>query len=234
MEALPEGQALYYTNESRNNPIIIKIKNSTETPKYIDPENFIFDEELYEDLRNDDSGGYWKWQREKRKRENPWYWWYDEVVNNIELRKVEELWGNKEVTEFIEKKMSEKINEDKSYRNISNNLYAGNYIGFKDSSQMEKFDKLDFYTIYFTLFPNTAAVAFAYIVLFIYLILIVSTIYGLFKKEQEENFLTSRMVISLFTLIIFIGYFSYTLYENGNIYGDMQIAELTNIKADHF
>ena len=95
MEALPEGQALYYTNESRNNPIIIKIKNSTETPKYIDPENFIFDEELYEDLRNDDSGGYWKWQREKRKRENPWYWWYDEVVNNIELRKVEELWGNK-------------------------------------------------------------------------------------------------------------------------------------------
>ena len=84
--------------------------------------------------------------------------------------------------------MSEKINEDKSYRNISNNLYAGNYIGFKDSSQMEKFDKLDFYTIYSTLFPNTAAVAFAYIVLFIYLILIVSTIYGLFKNEQEENF----------------------------------------------
>ena len=42
------------------------------------------------------------------------------------------------------------------------------------------------------------------------------------------------MVISLFTLIIFIGYFSYTLYENGNIYGDMQIAELTNIKADPF
>ena len=189
MEALPEGQALYYTNESRNNPIIIKIKNSTETPKYIDPENFIFDEELYEDLtKKDDSDGYWKRQREKRKRENPWYWWYDEVVNNIELRKVEELWGNKEVTEFIEKKMSEKINEDKSYRNISNNLYAGNYIGFKDSSQMEKFDKLDFYTIYSTLFPNTAAVAFAYIVLFIYLILIVSTIYGLFKKEQEENF----------------------------------------------
>ena len=95
MEALPEGQALYYTNESRNNPIIIKIKNSTETPKYIDPENFIFDEELYEDLRNDDTDSYWKWQREKRKRENPWYWWYDEVVNNIELRKVEELWGNK-------------------------------------------------------------------------------------------------------------------------------------------
>lgn len=95
MEALPEGQALYYTNESRNNPIIIKIKNSTETPKYIDPENFIFDEELYEDLRNDDTDSYWKWQREKRKRENLWYWWYDEVVNNIELRKVEELWGNK-------------------------------------------------------------------------------------------------------------------------------------------
>ena len=96
MEALPEGQALYYTNESRNNPIIIKIKNSTETPKYIDPENFIFDEELYEDLtKKDDSDGYWKRQREKRKRENPWYWWYDEVVNNIELRKVEELWGNK-------------------------------------------------------------------------------------------------------------------------------------------
>ena len=64
--------------------------------------------------------------------------------------------GKKEVTEFIEKKMSEKINEDKSYRNISDNLYAGNYIGFKDSSQMEKFDKLDLYTTYFTLFPNTA------------------------------------------------------------------------------
>ena len=142
--------------------------------------------------------------------------------------------GNKEVTEFIEKKMSEKINEDKSYRNISNNLYAGNYIGFKDSSQMEKFDKLDLYTTYFTLFPNTAAVAFAYIILFICLILIVATIYGLFKKDQEENFLAVRMVISLFTLIIFIGYFSYTVYENGNIYGDMQISELTNIKADPF
>ena len=60
-------------------------------------------------------------------------------------------------------------NINNSYDIIGEGLYAGTYIGFNDSQGMNKYQELDLREIYFTVFPNLAALVFAYILgLFFY------------------------------------------------------------------
>ena len=58
------------------------------------------------------------------------------------------------MTNYIYDRFNDDINIDKSYKNIYDNFYVGNYIGFKDISNLNEYINHDLYESYFTVFPN--------------------------------------------------------------------------------
>ena len=239
-DKLDEGYALYYTNTAINNPIIVDIKFSESTPLYINEDNFILDQETFDDLITDDDDDYYydydrKWD----------FWDYWDYFINIQtnettikngIRKLKTKYEKEvDLIKYMDNKMKENKNIDKSYKNINKNLYAGTYIGFQDSSQMSKYIDLDLYNTYFVLFPNTAALVFCYIGV-VYFILLICIVVGGWDEDKKKpgDFALARISVTFFHFIYFIGYFIYTLYENSNIYNDRKIEELPNIKADPF
>ena len=62
--------------------------------------------------------------------------------------------------------MENEANIDKSFKKINNNLWAGTFIGFKDSSHINEFNKVDFQKIYHTSFPNNVAMVFCFFNIF--------------------------------------------------------------------
>jgi len=143
---LSEDYFLYYTNQKTDNEIIVKYNFSNEVPRYINEDNFILDKDNYDSYLN---------------------------VNEMED---EEGYGgdgnggdgfgdlneDNEITKYIKGKFNEDINIDKSYKKIFDNLYVGNYIGFKDYTNMNKFNNMDLYESYFTVFPNAISYIFCY------------------------------------------------------------------------
>ena len=134
--------------------------------------------------------------------------------------------------------MEEDENIDKSYEMIGKGLYAGTYIGFNDSSGMNKYQELDLREIYFTVFPNLAALIFAYILGLLFLGIF--TILGHMVSnadehefdEKDEDFYIIKYGYPLMYFLLCVGHFSYSVYEKFNIYGKLD--ELANIKADPF
>ena len=141
---LSEDYLLYYTNKETDKEIIVKMKFSEEILKIINEDNFIFDEDKYKtEIADKDS-------------------------SVRRMRNLDEYYGDSEVTEYIKSRFNERINIDRSFKKIYNNIYVGNYIGFKDYSNMNNFNNTDLYESYFTAFPNGAA----YFCCYIYLIVI--------------------------------------------------------------
>ena len=153
---------------------------------------------------------------------------------------MDEKYGDDEITKYIKGKFNEDINIDKSYKKIYNNLYVGNYIGFKDYTSMHDFNKMDLYESYFTVFPNYTS----YVICFFGLIAMVGlTIISLcrFCHEDKPNegfdycavCWLKAIIIFIYTSI-FTGYFIYCLYEKNNIYKKRNPEDLLNIRADYF
>ena len=129
---------------------------------------------------------------------------------------------------------------DKSFKKISDNLYVGNYIGFKDYTNMNNFNNMDLYESYFTVFPNLTADVFCYFSLIGMICLSIFSICRFCHEDRpNEDFnyccvCTVKIVIIIIYLIFFTGYFSYCLYEYFNIYKDRNPKDLLNIEADYF
>ena len=141
---LSEDYLLYCTNKETDKEIIVKMKFSEEILKMINEDNFIFDEDKYKtEIADEDS-------------------------SVSRMRNLDEYYGDSEVTEYIKSRFNERINIDRSFKKIYKNIYVGNYIGFKDYSNMNNFNNTDLYESYFTVFPNDAA----YFCCYIYLIVI--------------------------------------------------------------
>ena len=235
---LTEGYVVYYTNTKTDNEIIVKIKFSDEIPKIINKDNFIFDEDLYESSQSSSDGYYGSGTDGGG---------YDGGGGGGDVgsggggfRNLEEVYGDSDVTKYINKKFNEEINIDKSYKKVYNNFYVGNYIGYTDINNMNDYNRMDLYESYLTVFPNVAAVVFCYISIVIFIGLIIFSIIRFCHKDiPNEGFdpccvLFAKLSIIIPYLIIFIGYFAYLIYEYFNIYKNRDPEKLIKVKADSF
>lgn len=167
---------LYYTNKKINDNIVVKLIISDQQPKYITEENFIFDYKNYNneymrkcischDDSNDRNGDYY---------DNDWYrdddsgdWDNDSGDWDLgggdgDWRRLE-IYGDKDITEYILKKMEEKNNIDNNFKKINDEIYYRNYIGFDSYDEIDKFINFNFTKTYITVFPNDVSIIFGYI-----------------------------------------------------------------------
>ena len=212
---LSEDYFLYYTNQKTDNEIIVKYNFSNEVPRYINEDNFILDKDNYDSYLN---------------------------VNEMED---EEGYGgdgnggdgfgdlneDNEITKYIKGKFNEDINIDKSYKKIFDNLYVGNYIGFKDYTNMNKFNNMDLYESYFTVFPNAISYIFCYFSLVAMFGLTIFSVCRIFVEDIPNE---RKIIIICIYMTFFISYFIYCLYEYFNIYKNRNPENLMNIRADFF
>ena len=250
LENLLEEYSLYYTNTAIDKEIIVKIKYNYTIPRYINPDNFIFDQDTYESYKSDRSGngggyggggggGYGGGGGGGFGGGGGGVGSGGGGFRNLEEEE-EETYGDDDITDYIKERFEEDMNIDKSYRNITNNLYVGNYIGFKDYNHMNSFNKMDLYESYFTVFPNLAADVFCYFSIIVFIILIIYSITRFCHKDiPNEGFdpccvLTAKLFIIIPYLIVFIGYFSYIIYEFLNIYKKRDPEDLIKVRADSF
>ena len=152
----------------------------------------------------------------------------------------DEIYGDSKMTNYIYDRFNDDINIDKSYKNIYDNFYVGNYIGFKDISNLNEYINHDLYESYFTVFPNLTADIFCYISSIVMIILIIYSFIRFCHKDiPNEGFdssavLSAKLMLIIPYLIIFIGYYIYIIYEYFNIYKNNNPKDLKNIKADSF
>ena len=240
LDNLTEEYALYFTNTATDKEIIVKMKFSNETPRYINEDNFIFDEDLYLSLVV--SGGYGGGSGGGGGGGGGAGGGGGGGVGSGGggFRYLEEKYGDEKMTEYIKKKFNEDINIDKSFKNVFNNFYVGNYIGFKDFTNMSNYENIDLYESYFTVFPNLAADVICYFSIIALIGLIIFSIIR-FRHEDKvkEDFdpncvLCTKLAIIIPYLIIFIGYFIYLIYEYFNIYKHNNPEDLKKVRADAF
>ena len=244
LENFTENYALYFTNKAIEKEIITKIKMSNETPTYINPDNFIFDEKAYLDYLDSfsDSDGYGGYDSGGYDGGGGGDGGGGDIGGGGGgfRRLTSEEYGDETITKYIQSKFKEELNIDQSFKNISDNLYVGNYIGFKDFSNLDKYDKAELYDTYFIVFPNEAAFIFCIINILLFGFLIIFSIIRFCHKDIEnEGFderatLLAKLRIIIPYIVFFIGYLTYFIYEYINIYQKRNPEALTDIEADPF
>ena len=138
---IAQNYYIYYRNNQTDNEIIAKIKASNETPKYIDEDNLVFDEDTFQDYYTppDDDNDDWDYW------DPSWDHDYDSnlrVNKSNSLRKIDEqrIFGDDTINSYIRNRFNDDINIDKTFRKISGNIYAGNYIGFNSSTNLNDYN----------------------------------------------------------------------------------------------
>ena len=247
------NEALYSSNKATDKGIIIKIVPSNETQYIINPYNFIFDNDMYQSYKKSSTSSTsktsswwpsWSWPSWTRPS------WNIPKFNLLNIKNGggggfrrlgdEIIYGDPDVTNFIFKKFYEPINIDKTFRNISNKINAGYYLGFKDIDSMNKFANKDFYNFYFERYPNVCSFVFTIILFVIFSILIIYSLTKLCHKDVDnEEFDRSDMLCGKLCIIIpytafFIGFFIYFTVKYTELYKRKEAGELINIKADPF
>ena len=243
---LSKGYVLYYTNNAVEKEIITKLLFSNETPLYISQDNFIFDYETYsESLKKEEDNDRYDSGSWDRDWDSGGDWggggWDGGGSGGGGWRKLGgALYGDESVTNYILQQMENEAKIDKSFKKINNNLWAGTFIGFKDSSHLNVFSEMDFKKSYLTTFPNDVSTAFSSInvIAFIYLIGM-SAIRFCHKDQPNEDFkereaLCSKLFVIIPYLIFFIAYFVYIIYEYIAKYMNKNCEILSKVKADPF
>ena len=218
LQNLSEDYFLYYTNQKTDNEIIVKFNFSKEVPRYVNEKNFILDSDTFVSylLESEEE---------------------DEPSGVGVFGDLEEGYKDDEILKYVIQKSKEDINIDKSYKKIFDNLYVGNYIGFKDYTNMHNFNYMNLYESYFTVFPNKAADVFCYFSLVVNFFLAFFSLCiicdGLTLNDYCCVCAIKIILISIY-MTFFIGYFIYCLYEYFNIYKNRNPEDLLNIRADFF
>jgi len=242
-ESLLGDKAIYYTNKAINNPIVAKIKNSETVPRYISKENFIFDNDIYEESidttpstsssgssgRNYGGGG---WGGGGGGGGGGAIGGGGGGFRNLK-------YGSYEVDDYIKNKFMEVENIDKSFRLIYKNLYIGNYIGFKDYLTLKKYENYDLHNVFFKFFPHKLMAIFGIIFLIVLFGIMIFSITRCFHKDtpnegynKEKTKTAKCWIICLYSLIYIIS-FIYTTIEFSYIYNKDRLC-LTKIDADKF
>ena len=230
IENLTDGYVLYYKNNETNNSIIIDIKYNEDIPKYINTDSFVLDQEeydAYESLKwGDDDDDYDSNDYDP----NDYYMTNKSFIfpnnkgrkRNV-LRKLELNINDSEVYDYLKEDMKGDWNIDKSYQNISMNIYKGNYIGFLDSSNMQQYNLPDFYEFDNINFPNYTAYVFSIIGIIINALSLLAT---------SGDLLFFSVCFGIYQFPFSIGYLSYFIIKGNDVYGT--IDKFMEIKADPF
>ena len=250
LENLTKDYLLYYTNKETNKEIISKIVFNDEIPKFINKDNLIFDSSTYSsylksinsgrngDDRDDDFDGYDGYDGYDDDRD--WGDWGGIGDGDGGFRNLDEEYGDNKVDRYIRDKFNENINIDKSFKKIYDNLYVGNYIGFKNYTSMNNFNNIDLYKSYFTIFPNLTSNIFCYICLVALFFLSIFSLCRFCHKDtpnEGSNYCCVccvKIFIIIIYLTIFIGFFLYFIFEYINIYKKRNPENLINIRAHDF
>ena len=251
---LPENYLLYYTNNSVNDEIVVHLKFSDEQPRYISPENFIFDNETYDkylathysgggdsdgDYGYDGGGGDYDGGGggdyggggDDGIGDGGGYW------RNLDQDK---LYGNMKATNYINKKFEEKKNIDSNFKYIDKNLYVKNYIGFKSNEQMNFFMTTNLLPLYLRMNPNFASTIISIFCAVALLILSIFSICRLNYKDKPNDhgdkccIFMSKCIVGSINFIIFIGYYIYFIYAYCKIFKNPDFLYIKKIKADNF
>ena len=254
LENITEGYALYYTNKATDNEIVAKLNIFDSYPKYISEENFIFDEDIFKsktfyygyssDDDDDDDRDGWDWDDDDDWGGGGGGWDWDDDSGGGGFRileeEEEEKYGNSIVTSYIYSKFNEEKNLDKSLKNVSENLYIGNYLGFSDYNSMSTFMDINLHYLYFSRFPNYVSMVFCYICIIFLIILIICSLCRFFHEDKpNEGYnkcrnLIKKLCIIIPYLIFFIGYFIYIIYSYCFIYINSNFDDIAKVNADEF
>ena len=247
LESLEDDYDLYYTNKEIDKEIVVKMVFSDEIPRYINEDNFIFDYDTYHSSISRGSGGDGGSDSDYGGGGGD-YGGGDGGGGGGDIGSggggfrnlLDTIYGDSEITSYIEERLDEDINIDKSYKYISDDLYVGNYIGFKDYSHMNDFNDMNLYKSYFNIFPNLASYVFCYFsIIFLVILIICSIVRFCHKDVPNEGFDSSavscaKILIILPYSIIFIGYYIYIIYEFIKIYTKRNPENLIKIKTVAF
>ncbi len=253
IENFPEDYALYYTNKEIDKEIIVKYIFSEEISKYINQDNFIFDNETYDshysygDSDYDDDDGYRYEYGYDDEDDDGYEGWgggdWDFGDGGGRFRNLDDLiYGDSLVNSYsyIRNKFNEEINIDKSFKKIYDNFYIGSYIGFKDNTDLNNFNEMDLHESYFTAFPNYTADVFCYFSLIAMICLSIFSFCRFFYEDDSYRssnnccVCTMKIIVIIIYASFFIGYYSYCLYEYFNIYKNRNPEDLKKIRADYF
>ena len=136
--------------------------------------------------------------------------------------------------DYMDEKLdSNENNVDKYYINIGDNYYVKNYIGFRNSKDLDKFLNFDF-SLHKRLFPNKVSGIFACICLSFYVIIIISSIYSFLSIEDKINFKILLIFTFFINLIILLGFLIYSIIIYKDVYKNKDLLELKEIKSDDF
>ena len=237
---------LFYNNQtSKSKDIVTRLIISDEKPKYISKDNFIFDNKTYSETIYKNSRGYGGAGGGSGGGGGGFgggiggggggFRYLDKDEDE------DEIYGDTEMTDYILEKFKEENNIDKYYKNIYDNLYSRNYIGFENIDQINKFISIDFKEKYKTFFPNVAAIVFGIISSITFILSIVFSIirmlYEDHPNQESDMFFTNfaKCLIIFNYSAIFLGFFLYIIIK----YLDLKKDEknylfLKEFKADIF
>ena len=244
LDELGEDYALYYSKNSINNEIVVKLDFFNSTPKYISEENLIFDKYTFSrtSFGNSNGGG-------GNDRDDDWdddrgggyhFGGGDDGNNGIGAFIISGEKDYEDTKNYIKDCLKDSINIDKSFKHVYENLYVGNYIGFNDYSSMNKFMNINLHYLYLNSFPNLASEFFCTFCSFILFVLILCSIKRCCHKDKpNEGFnrcktLAMKLCIIIPYLIFFISYFIYIIYHFCILYNKNKLNDLTKVEADIF
>ena len=239
---LGDDKILYYTNTKIDNPIVVNIIISDEIPTYINNENFIFDQDLYNDYHSDQekrSGG----KSGGRYGGGGGFGGGGGGFGGGGIgsggggfRYL--MYGDSGVNDYIESLLKNNQHIDESAYHIYGNIYAKNYIGFKDYANMEKYINIhSIYNLYFIAFPNIAFYILAFISIAILVILIIFSLCRFCHEDKpNEGFDPNAVCCAKIKIIIpfisiYIAYIIYIIYTCSKVASKRVLLE---IKTDKY
>ena len=220
LQQLKPGYALYYTNKEIDNKIVSKLDFFDTFPKYITEDNFIFDEKTYKKNFAGSNGG--------------------STIDNDYLDDRKELYGDDKTTNHIKNSFNNINNFDKSFENVGNNLYIGNYIGFRDFNNMKTFMDINLYYLFLNPFPHYIYLIFCMAYLIINIGITFNSLKGCCRKDEPNEGAIRRqdriciLIYVILYLAFFIGIFIYSIYSFNIIYNKNNFGDINKVDADEF
>ena len=228
----------FFTSNSADNEIIAYMIESDESPKYISEDNFIFDNDIYNEEykrflvgeHKFGDGSYDGWDYGGGDYGGGGDWGGGDLGGGgggIRLLEDDDdeneraFYKDYEMTDYIYDRFKEEKNIDKYYKKIDNELYVRNYIGFENNEDMEKFIEYDFRSDLKALFPNYPSLVIGYFCLPFLIGLIIFSMsrckyvdrpYSNFEGDSCCVWFTRIFIIVIF-LLFFLGYYIYIIYK---------------------
>ena len=254
-ENLIYNYKFYYSNESLDGNAIVSLLFSDERPRYITTDNFIIDVAAFKDYYDDELDP--KNYNYNNDRIGQGIEFGENLINVfVSDFSVESIYkasfslisliidadnDKEEFKDYVQKKIENEENEmDKYYKNVGENAYIKNYIGFKNLDDINTFMNFD-YKIYEDIYPTKTARAFGIANGVLQIIFIVPSFFITYKLYDASKFFGDKkyvffQVIATFVVIgLNIGFLSYTGWSlHKNLENQSKIKKLNRIVSDDF